>query len=276
MPTTAAGFGTVVACALGTQQHARLYDAVAGRAMLHTVDRFDELAAWLRSFVGSVDLIALPGHDDTGTDTSRLIRHIVAERPRVAIVAFCQPGSQYSTDLRRLAAAGAHEFVFNGIHDTGFALRCILQQARRACAADCVMQQLAPFVPSALHPLVEQTLAHPDRVGSVDQLADALGIHRKTLFNRCERAAFLPPAEILCWVRLALVAYFLETTGCTVETIANEMAYPSSTALRNTIKRYTGRRASDIRGGDGLRCVLDALRRRLQSHARPETTLHVV
>jgi methylphosphotriester-DNA--protein-cysteine methyltransferase len=107
-------------------------------------------------------------------------------------------------------------------------------------------------------------LAHPERVTTVPALATELGVHRKTLFNWCERAEFLPPAELLAWVRLALVAYHLESTGCTVEKIAIELAYPSDTTLRNTIKRYTGLRASEIRKNGGITRVIDALQHRLR------------
>jgi hypothetical protein len=74
---------------------------------------------------------------------------------------------------------------------------------------------------------------------------------------------------------LALVAHLLETTGCTIETIANELAFPSDTALRNTMKRYTGRRAGDIRCAGGMACVIAALVERLHEEV-PTRELHLV
>src|SRR5262249_34089790 len=131
--------------------------------------------------------------------------------------------------------------------------------------------QLRPVVPPQLHRLVEAILAHPDRVTTIPALASELGVHRKTLFNWCERAAFLPPAELLAWARLALVAHHLESTGCTVETIALEPSYPSDTTLRNTTEGYTGVRASEIGSGGGVGRVIESLRRRLPGG---EITLH--
>ena len=271
-----AAFGTVVACALTPHQRARLSDALRGRAHVHDIDSFAELNQWLRSTVESVDLVLLSPVDREGNDPARAIRQLASDRPRVAIVAFCQAGSQYSTDIRLLAAAGVHQFVFNGIDDTGVALRAVLESARRACAADFVMQQLSPLIPALLQPLVETALARPDSVASVDALAGAAGVHRKTLFNRCERADFLPPAELLAWTRMALVGYLLETTGCTVETIAFQLSFSSKTALRNAIKRYTGFTAIEIRRGGGLACVLEALGRRLRTRHEIPANLHLV
>jgi transcriptional regulator GlxA family with amidase domain len=194
----------------------------------------------------------------------------------MAIVAVCQAGSQYSTDIRALAAAGVHQFVFAGIDDTGVALRAVLDAARQQCAGEWVMRHLEPLVPAELHPLMGAALARPNVVTTVTALADALGVHRKTLFNRCERANFLPPAELLTWVRLALVAHLLETTGCTVEAMAIELSFPSDTALRNALKRYTGNRASHIRAHGGLACVIRAMNRRIGARIIEPTILHAV
>jgi AraC-like DNA-binding protein len=275
VPTLAPGATSVVACETSPQQRARLIDSLRGRSRVQFVESFDQLLQCLRTSTETVDVVVLPSRDTTGSDAIRTIRQIAVERPRVAIVGYCQAGSQYSTDIRALAAAGVHQFVFAGIDDTGVAFRAVLDAARRQCAAECVMEALGAVVPAVLHPMIEVALAKPHAVTSVPALADALGVHRKTLFNRCERADFLPPAELLTWARLALVAHLLETTGCTIETIANELAFPSDTALRNTMKRYTGRRAGDIRCAGGMACVIAALVERLHEEV-PTRELHLV
>jgi len=271
----AAGALSVLACEASPQQRARLIDALRGRGHVQFADSFEQLGHLLRTTTESVDVVVLPTRDVTGSDAIRTIREIAVARPRVAIVGYCRAGSQYYTDIRALAAAGVHQFVFIGIDDAGVAFRAVLDAARRQCAAECVMEALCSIVPAALHPVVEAALAKPETVTTVSELADALGVHRKTLFNRCERADFLPPAELLTWVRLALVAYMLETTGCTVETIANELGFPSDTALRNSMKRYTGQRASEIRTSGGVSRVLRALCERVRGEVTARD-LHLV
>jgi AraC-like DNA-binding protein len=107
-------------------------------------------------------------------------------------------------------------------------------------------------------------LARPDAIKTLPDLAAALGVHRKTLFNHCRKAGFLAPAELVAWARLAMVAYMLETTACTIERIAIDLGYASDTALRNTIKRYTGQRAGQIRNAGGV----DRVIRELDERAR--------
>ena len=267
--------GSVVACVPSPQHRARVVDALRTRADVRFVDTFLELRALVRRTVADIDTIIVSAHDGTGAAADAVVRAIVDERPRTAIIAYCQAGAHHNADLRELALAGVHQFVFAGIDDTGVAFRAVLASARRHCAADCVMRELGPVVPASLHRLVEAVLARPDELTSIAALADAVGVHRKTLFNHCQRAGFLQPAELLAWCRLAIVAHYLETTGCTIESIAIDMGYASDTALRNTMKRYTGLRASEVRARGGVACIVSALVEHTQPARRPPG-LHIV
>jgi AraC-like DNA-binding protein len=261
---------------MSAQQGARLSDALRDRAPFRVIDSFAELRRFLGSSIESIDVIVVGARDATGADAAPVIRDIAPQRPRAAIVAYCQAGSQYSTDIRALAAAGVHQFVFLGIDDSPYLLRNVLDSARRESAAEWVLQQLASTVPAVLHPIVEAALFHPDRVTTVRALANAMSLSRNTLFNRCEEANYLSPAELLMWTRLALVAYLMETTGCSVETIANKLAYSSATALRNAMKRYTGLRPSQVRDAGGLACLIRGLQRRVQLTQAPARKLYLV
>ena len=268
---------TVLVCAVEPSQRARLTDALRARANIVSVDLFSQLMRGLRGTVDHVDAVVLGVRDASGADAAATVREIADERPRIAMVAYCQAGVQYSSDIRALAAAGVHQFVFAGIDDHGVTFRAVLAAAQRHCAAEFIARRITPLLPSALHSVAVATLARPDIITSVPALARVLGVHRKTLFNRCARAGLMSPAELMTWLRLAMVAYLLDNTGCTVETIALELSFASDTALRNTIKRYTGRRATEIRQRGALSCVVDGFRARLRGDAaRPQATLHLV
>jgi len=264
VPVASGSAARVFLCAATPQQRARFIDALRQRASIQFVDSLGELKRLLRSNVGEVDTVIVPARDSEGFAAEPIVREIALDRPKVAIVAYCEAGTQFSTDIRSLAVAGVHQIIFRGQEASAASLRTILAAARTQCAAGWVMQKLAPVVPSMLHPMVEAALAKPESVSSVRDLANALGVHRKTLFNRCDSARFLPPAELLAWCRLALVAYHLENTGCTIETIAIDLGFPSDTALRNAMKRYTGLRATEVRTRGGVTCVVDVLRERLR------------
>lgn len=268
--------GTVLAYPVETQQRARIVDALRRRAELEVMPSMSALLQHLKRSVRHVEAVILPARDTDGSPIERYIREIATDRPNTAIIVYCRAGSQYSSDIRALTSAGTHQFVFAGIDDTGSAFAAVLQSARRHCAADSVMRQLAPLVPAALHPVVETALANPAEITTIEQLANERGVHRKTLFNWCERARFLTPSELLTWCRLALVGHYLDTTGCTLETIALEMSFASDTALRNTIKRYTKMRATDLRANGGVDCIVESMRRRIGSLERVGNGLHLV
>jgi AraC-like DNA-binding protein len=263
-----------VAFTAAVHQRTRLTDALRGRAKLRFADSREALIELLRTTTDAVDVVVIPAGTTGVVGSPQLVRDIIAQRPRAAIVAYCELLSPLATDVRALAAAGVHQFLFSGIDDHGVALRNVLAAARQQRAAERVQQRMASLVPPSLHSIVETVLARPDLIVGIRPLAAALGVHRKTLFNRCEREHFMHPAELLVWTRLALVGYLLETTGCTVETIALELAYPSPTALRNTLKRHTGRTARQLRERGGLAPVLDAFARRI-ADARGDPPLHL-
>jgi AraC-like DNA-binding protein len=254
----------VLAASVSTMQRVRLSDALRGRSELRFVASFDGVLAMLRDTIEGADVAVIVPRDASGAIGAHLARHILASRPRTAIVAYCHAGSNNSADVVAFSEAGVHQIVLLGIDDAGVALRAALIMARQQCAADWVMSQLTPLVPVILRPMVAVALAHPSDVTDVASLADEMKVHIRTLFYRCERAAFTPPAELLVWVRLALVAHLLESTSCSITTIANELSYPSVTALRNAMKRYTGHRASEVRTQGGIRVVIDAMGRRTQ------------
>ena len=266
---------TVVACAVTPLQRSRVIAAVRGRATLAVYATFAELSAALERSPEPIDAVVLPARDPNGQEAIRVVREIAEGRPRTAIVVWCDAAAHHSVEIRALAVAGAHQFLFAGIDDDGVALRAVLDLARRQCGAEWLMARLAPVVPSQLHPMLEAALARPDAIKTLPDLAAALGVHRKTLFNHCRRARFLPPAELVAWARLAMVAYMLETTGCTIERIGIELGYASDTALRNTIKRYTGQRAGQIRDAGAVEQVIRALEERSRRPARP-TALRLV
>lgn len=259
----------VVACGCSAVQRARLHDALRGFGRLSIVEKLGDISFQSRDNPKGPDLIVMAVSPEGARDVVAIARELRVKCPRAALVAYCGSVRDVPASISALAAAGVHQFIFTDANDRGFALRSILSSARQQCAAEAVLSALRPLVPAPIHPLIEAVLSRPAMVCDVRALADALGVHRKTLFNRCAQAEFVGPAELLTWTRLAMVAYLLETTGFTVENIAIEIGYPSPTALRNTMKRYTGVRPMGIRESGGLERVIDRLRERLRSKTSP-------
>jgi AraC-like DNA-binding protein len=87
---------------------------------------------------------------------------------------------------------------------------------------------------------------------SVDHVARALALNRKTLANHCRAAGFPPPGAVIAWCLILLTTALLASPGITVERVAMQLDFPSATALRNMLKRYTGLRPADLRNATAL------------------------
>jgi AraC-like DNA-binding protein len=247
-------------------QVARLRDAMRNDVEMSVIADAREFDRIARDNVCVPNLVVVSGEPTAAANNLRRIRQAFGAHLAIAFVAYLETGREPSPNLGALAAAGVHQILFAGINDSASVLRAVFQAAQHQSAADAVMCAMQPSVPEALHPMLEAALSRPADISDVRRLADALGVTRKTLFKRCERTHFINPAELLQWTRIALVAHLLDVSGCTVETLANELGFASPTALRNAIKRYTGRRALDLRSDGALITVAHLFSRRARVH----------
>ena len=255
----------VVACGLSRQQRAYVADGMRRRADCRFIDSFDDLDGVLQTLT-RCDAVVLSPRDVRGRDALTTVELLARRWPATAIVIFCPP-QPTGFSPRALLLAGAHDVVFEGVHDTAASVAQKIEDARRERAAEAVFARLEPLVPAALHTMAHIILARADLMTSVGVVADALGVHRKTLVNRCAKAAFLDPGEVVVWCRLAMVGHLLERTGSTVERIGINLGFPSHTALRNLIKRHVGLRALEIRRQGGLEAVIQAFSRRISTRS---------
>lgn len=253
----------VVVCLPAGKPQWCVQDALRGRAIVRVVKSLGELDAALRHERAAITAVVVGSRDADGALAAPVVREITAALPGLPIVAYCRAGIEHSPDIRSLAAAGVHDFLFEGVDDSGVALRAVLASAGRTCAAETVLAALKPHLPARLHRFAEYALSYPEQALTVSVVANMLGVHRKTLFNYCIEERLPPPSELLVWYRLLLAAHLLASTARTIESVALEMEFPSDTSLRNMMKRHTGLRAGEVRERGGLACVLEMFGERL-------------
>jgi hypothetical protein len=70
--------------------------------------------------------------------------------------------------------------------------------------------------------------------------------------NQSRAEEFRPPGAVIAWCLLLLTAGLLAAPGVTVKRIAVQLNFPSATALRNMLKRYTKLRPGDLRTPNAL------------------------
>ena len=256
-------------------QRARILEATRECADVRYLDS-GELDRCVPATINPPDVLVLGVGDGARRDPVLLARRLSASWPRTAIVAYYEESAEGPRNLAALAAAGVQDFLFDGVNDRGIELGAVLSGACLQRSSAIVLEAVRAVLPVAVHALAEAVLHRPRVVTTLRTLAESTGMHLRTLHDRCRRRAGIHPRELLKLVRLALVAELLDDTAATVEAIAYELDFPSPTALRNSLKRLTGKTATEIRrDGGGLQLVVQCMQRALAPLRRKDVALQV-
>jgi AraC-like DNA-binding protein len=256
----------IVALVQHPQLRARI--TAAGRPSLRA--RFCETREELRALAhssGASAVIAEP-FDARGGEVWPTIAAIRDGFPSLPIVAFCAVGPSLSWDIVHMVRAGAHELLIRDVDDTPHRLRAILARARSTCTATWARSELSPLVPHQVWSPFEYCLQNAFRCVRVDEMARSAGMDRRTLTRQFARAGLPAPSTVAAWTRLVVAGVLLEDGGRPLEEIALELEFPSASALRSMLNRYTRLRPAEVRENGGGRCVLSAFKNVLRSSRR--------
>ena len=141
------------------------------------------------------------------------------------------------------------------IRPFSFGRHCALRV--QAWAASTILERVEDVLSSELREVVHYCLSFPTRAATVEDVAEAVGIHRRTIANHCARAGLPVPGALIAWCRLLLAAHLLRSQLVNVQAVATQLDFPSATALRNMLKRYTGLRPADVRAGPGMQRMME-------------------
>lgn len=213
-----------------------------------------------------ISLVVADLWDNAGRPTAPTIRQLRAGFPAVRIVAHCVLSPEASREVLAMARAGVDGLVFEGYDDIGTALRRVLDDAGMHCMRALLTRELGVEFSDRIWSALCLCFEHPHEALSVSRLAECVGTQRRTLLNRTTREALPSPGVLIAWCRLLMAARMLEDPARSVEQIALSLDFPSATALRNMLRRYTGLRPSEVREHGGLRCVLQHFREALSLH----------
>ncbi len=210
-----------------------------------------------------VRLLLSPLRDDEGSDLALLIEGVVRQRYGVGVVGLASRLRGHPDDLLRLARSGVHALLFDEDRRASIVVRRTLIEASTRCRSQTFWGDVAPVTPERVRPIVAYGLRHSHEPLTVDAVARALGLHRKTLAERCSLSGSLPPQLMLGWCRLLAAAVLLEDRGRLVDHVALELYFASGTAFRNMLKRYTGLSPAELRAKGAITELSRRFRRAL-------------
>ena len=256
----------IVALVLARERQARLRTGLRERAPVHFVARCREVAPAVAEGPAAATLLEL--RDADGTSTAPTIRQLRGSFPRMPVLAMAPAGVVAGHELVAAVQAGANGLILQGVEDAGVALLDAIDHAGDECVARVVMAELGPSLPAGARPVVEYALTQARRPLTVNGVADALGMTRRTLARRLARGGMPSPLAVVGWCRPLIAARAMEDGGRTLEQIAHQLDFPGAAALRNMLVRYTALRPREVRENGGLRCVLFAFRRAIDAGQR--------
>jgi AraC-like DNA-binding protein len=230
-----------------------------------------ELSAALHDLAIRVVAVVAEARDVGNNPAGPVLTSLIARFPGIPFLGYCGMGVSHADELRELARAGVHELVFRDVDDLPTLLRAKLGRGIEACAGALVLRRLSAQLPETLHGLVAYCVSFPRESHEIDQVALALGVHRKTLVNWCQRAHAPPPSTLVTWVRLLLAVEILQTPGHAIERIANALEFASGSAFRNLCQRYFGRRPAELRTPGGREAAYRAFAFALQEREATPT-----
>ncbi|MBI5600879.1 MAG: helix-turn-helix transcriptional regulator [Gemmatimonadetes bacterium] len=185
-------------------------------------------------------------HEDA-SGSAAILEDVPSQFPSVATIGMASRMRVNPEELLRVARAGVHAVLFEEDRRFPLLVRAALTAAVTRHRGDRVWGAIAPETPARVRPLVAYGLKNSHQHLSVDVAARALGLHRKTLAERCAVAGAPPPQQVLGWCRLLAAAILLEDGGRAVDHVAFELGFASGAAFRNMLKRYTGLNPGELR-----------------------------
>jgi AraC-like DNA-binding protein len=220
---------------------------------------------------GNLALVVVDSADLAGHSMASAVTSIREGFPTVPILAYCSLSASASAAVLDVARAGVTGLVFRGVDDVGCAMRAAIRAAYQRSIAERVYGEVARCLPIGARPFLRYAVSRAADDPTVDDAASSLGVDRKTLFNRLRRCGVVGPREFINWVRVAIGVGMLEDPHRTAEHVALELGFPSGTAFRNMLQRYTGVNCSEIRNAGGLERVLALFTSRLAADAEDAT-----
>jgi AraC-like DNA-binding protein len=181
--------------------------------------------------------------------------------PRSAIVAYGQIGRATAQLLFVAGRVGVDRVLLRGFDDLKRGVYDALQSTRIEVAIRNTLERCdVPMGSAAIafERCLRSTSAGPI---SVQQLASALHVNRKTVSTWLRRADLPPPEQLISWCRVYWVAHLLRDDNRSVADVARTLQFSSESDLRRMVARHAHCAPSGLRGFVGADVVLAAFPR---------------
>ena len=207
---------------------------------------------------GRVDAVIVGLHNERGESLAPAAQSIRRRFPFVTVLFYLSlVGADVREALTLASTISPSAVIIRGIDDLPITIMQAVLSAREAGATSQILALFERKSTPGLTDTLSFMARHSARALHVADVAHYAGVSRRTLFNRFRRAGLPTVARCIHWLRILHAAARLDAPGVTVEQVADQLGFPSSSTLRHLLKRLTGMTASAIRQAGGLSYLLN-------------------
>lgn len=207
-----------------------------------------------------------PHADANGNGTlSPALHAFLLDFPSATVLAALEVRPADFRQLRTLGAWGVVDLICLEQDATAEAIGHLLLSVSGVRLRALLEEFLPPTTPGRARSILLVAADVVSSGGHAADLADALGVTRRTLLRWCEDAGMPAPRRIMTWMRILLAAEMLDEPGRTVASIAFACGYASDTALRTTLTMQLGKTPKVLRREGAFMTASEAFLHELRS-----------
>jgi AraC-like DNA-binding protein len=231
------------------QRHIR--DAVGPSSIIRWIHTESDLDASDGLANANAVLWHLAPSPHTAATLGSTFRKLRVVMPLTPIVLYCQVAPAVAQLMLLAARLGVHRAALRGYDDLGRVLADTLYDYQYGNACEEILRHLR--LGDSMVPVMAYCLRHAfDGVLSVDRLARAFQVDRKTLHNHLRRGGLPTAAALISWSRLLAAGWLFEDRQHTVSSVARALRFSSASELRGMLSRYVHRTATEVRSVGAL------------------------
>lgn len=207
------------------------------------------------------------------------VQHVLRQNPFMPVVAVAKHPENNAEIYAALLQAGLTEWLDLGRECCALAVERRLRQAASVSVQRLLDRALATPLSSRTRVLLGRASEIASAGGKMPDLARSLGVGKRTASRWLARADLPPPRRLLAWIRLLLVADFLDSGRHSLEAIARATGYSSGASVKTALRNMLGTTPNDLRSRGAFQTVasrfsedLRAIREARRTSGRPAKT----
>ena len=249
----------------------RLSRAVRGHFELALVGSWETLQSTYREAPPGTVLLVDP-YLESGRGISPSLGALLRQHPSALVVAVLSLRQGRFRDPWALSQQGVAEILVLEEEGTEDAIRARLQGLRTRPVRDLLADLPTPL-PGRAQAVLQAAVDTVASGGAVPDLARALSLSPRSLYNWSVRSGLPPPLELLRWIRVLFAAALLDDPGQSVASASKACGYADGRGLQRLIRDLLGHTPTELRergafqiAQAGFRVELAADRRRRAPH----------